>query len=109
MEYVTINEAVRITGKSATAIRRLVEKLSKEGNLGVIQKEDTPQGYKYRISREFLCQHYNIPIETATPTPETPVIPADTPPDSPEDNPRGISLDSPEDNRIKLYEDMIAL
>jgi len=107
MDYVTINEAVRLTGKSATAIRRLVEKLSKEDNRGVVQKEETPQGYKYRISREYLCGHYHIPLETDSRTLEMAVTPADNPADTPTDSPRGNPTDTPSDSRIQIYEDVI--
>jgi hypothetical protein len=92
-DYLTINEAVRLTGKSGTAIRRLVERLSKEGNSQVVQKEETPQGYKYRISRAYLQQHYHLTSE----------------PDTPLGEPEDIPPDTPSDSRIQLYEGTISL
>lgn len=53
MEYLTINEACKITGKSNITIRRLVKKLQKPD----IKKKKTNTGFIYLVSKDFLTTH----------------------------------------------------
>ena len=54
MDYVTITDAVTLTGKSISTIRRLVKRLSDEGHADSIKKEATTQGERYLIRRDAL-------------------------------------------------------
>jgi hypothetical protein len=58
MEYVTITDAVTLTGKSISTIRRLVKRLRDDDARDYIKKEMTAQGERYLISREFLLKEF---------------------------------------------------
>ena len=50
MEYLTINEACSITGKSNITIRRLIKNLKKPD----VKKQKTATGFIYLINKDFL-------------------------------------------------------
>lgn len=53
MDYITIKEAVSLTGKSEATIRRLVKKAI-AGKPKKAKKEKTASGYQWHISKEFI-------------------------------------------------------
>ena len=53
MDYITIKEAVSLTGKSEATIRRLVKKAT-SGKPKKAKKEKTASGYQWFISKEFI-------------------------------------------------------
>lgn len=53
MEYLTINEACNISGKSNITIRRLIKSLKKPD----VKKKKTNTGFIYLISKDFLITH----------------------------------------------------
>ena len=53
MDYITIKEAVSLTGKSEATIRRLVKKAT-SGKPKKATKEKTASGYQWFISKEFI-------------------------------------------------------
>jgi hypothetical protein len=60
MEYLTINEAAKITGKSSITIRRLIKTLKKPD----VKKKKIATGFIYLISKDFLINH----LTTQAPT-----------------------------------------
>ena len=63
MDYVTIAEAVVLTGKSISTIRRLVKRLADEGRVNAIKKEATIQGERYLIRRDVLFHALGLTIQ----------------------------------------------
>ena len=53
MDYITIKEAVSLTGKSEATIRRLIKKAT-SGKPKKAKKEKTASGYQWFISKEFI-------------------------------------------------------
>jgi len=63
MDYVTIADAVVLTGKSISTIRRLVKRLADEGRVDAIKKEVTTQGERYLIKRDILLHELGLTIQ----------------------------------------------
>lgn len=57
--FLTIAEAVQLTGKSRRTIQRLVQKLAKE-QPDQVMKEKTSRGYIWRLSQQSVQQTYGI-------------------------------------------------
>jgi len=64
MEYLTINEACSITGKSNITIRRLIKNLKKPD----VKKQKTATGFIYLINKDFLTTQLTNqePIQATT-------------------------------------------
>jgi hypothetical protein len=64
MEYLTINEACNISGKSNITIRRLIKKLKPPD----IKKQKTATDFMYLLSKDFLTTHLTTqePIHLST-------------------------------------------
>ena len=60
MEYLTINEACNISGKSNITIRRLIKTLKKPD----VKKKKTNTGFIYLISKDFLITHLTTQTTT---------------------------------------------
>lgn len=76
--FVTVAEAVRLTGKSRRTITRLANRLDQEGSDQVI-RERTARGYIWRISRQSLQDAFGLSQPQEFPTTETTPIPAPLP------------------------------
>ena len=66
MDYVTITDAVTLTGKSMSTIRRLVKRLRDGDARDHIKKEMTAQGERYLISRDFLLKEFEPDTQATT-------------------------------------------
>lgn len=62
MDYVTIAEAVALTGKSISTIRRLVKRLADEGQTELVKKEQTAQGDRYLIRSDILYREFGMEV-----------------------------------------------
>ena len=60
-EFLTLQEASEITGKSAQTLRRAI----KGGKLR-FRKKKTPQGFNYKVDKESLYELYKIKMTTET-------------------------------------------
>jgi hypothetical protein len=60
MEYLTINEAAKITGKSSITIRRLIKSLKEPD----IKKQKIRTGYMWLVSKEYLTAHMIVQLNT---------------------------------------------
>ena len=80
--FVTVAEAVQLTGKSRRTITRLANRLEQAGSDQVI-RERTARGYIWRISRQSLQDAFGLPQPQALPSTEpTPApLPMPTEPD----------------------------
>lgn len=68
-DFITIAEAVQLTGKSRRTIQRLVESLVKKQS-DLAMKEKTDRGYIWKVSEQAVRQAYGV-----TSTPATAVSP----------------------------------
>jgi len=59
-EFVTISEAVVLTGRSISTIRRLAKRLASEGRYELVKKEDE----RYLISRVYLVEEFQLDSQT---------------------------------------------
>lgn len=57
--YLTVAEAVKLTGKSRRTITRLAARLAQSGSDQVIH-EKTPRGYIWRINRQRLVAEFGV-------------------------------------------------
>jgi hypothetical protein len=72
--FITIAEAVQLTGKSRRTIQRLVEALLKN-QPDQVMKEKTPRGYIWRLSEQSVQQAYGVvrsPVGTVSPVNQQP-------------------------------------
>ncbi len=73
-EYISIQEAAKLSNKSAQTIRRAIKAKKLK-----FRKSKTPQGFNYAISRTSLIEVYNLKVdapakeEKAAKVPEAPV------------------------------------
>ncbi|MCP3927364.1 MAG: hypothetical protein GY714_32810, partial [Desulfobacterales bacterium] len=58
-EWLGVKEAIKLSKKSETTIRRLVLKLKKDNNFRVIKKDDKKRD-KWLISKQFVLEHFDI-------------------------------------------------
>jgi hypothetical protein len=77
--FITIAEAVKMTGKSRRTIQRLVESLLKK-QPDQVMKEKTERGYIWRINKQSVQQAYGetrSPANVASPIrqPQVPAVP----------------------------------
>src|SRR2546421_3700536 len=56
MDFITIAEAVSISGKSISTVRRLVRRLFNEDSHDLVKKENGPQGERFLIRRDVLIK-----------------------------------------------------
>jgi hypothetical protein len=56
MDFITVSEAVHITGKSISTIRRLAKRLESQGLHDQVRREPGPQGERYLIRRDIVLQ-----------------------------------------------------
>lgn len=80
--FITIAEAVKLTGKSRRTIQRLVEKLVQKYP-DQVMKEKTKRGYIWRINRASVQQAFgkakspvNLVTPVSQPQTQTPLTPA---------------------------------
>jgi hypothetical protein len=60
-DFLNIQETAKFTGKSEITIRRLVDKLKKDGlEKGILKQEKAARGYSYSILKDFLIKHFKI-------------------------------------------------
>lgn len=74
--FLTIAEAVKVTGKSRRTLTRWADELSKAGSDQVL-REKTPHGYIWRISQQWLqakCGAPTLPTVPETPRPSLPTV-----------------------------------
>lgn len=74
--FLTIAEAVKVTGKSRRTLTRWADDLSKAGSDQVL-REKTPRGYIWRISQQWLqakCGAPELPTVTETQRPAPPSV-----------------------------------
>ena len=83
--FVTVAEAVKLTGKSRRTITRLANRLEQAGS-DQVMREKTARGYSWRLSRQSLQDAFGVSQMQAIPTTETTPIPATPPPVQPEPN-----------------------
>ena len=78
MEYLTINEACSITGKSNITIRRLIKNLKKPD----VKKQKTATGFIYLINKDFLTTQLTNqePIQATTQKDKKNIIQAENTP-----------------------------
>ena len=76
--FVTVAEAVKLTGKSRRTITRLANRLEQEGS-DQVMREKTARGYIWRLSRQSLQDAFGLSQPQELPTTETIPIPAPPP------------------------------
>ncbi len=76
--FITVAEAVKLTGKSRRTITRLANRLEQAGS-DQVMREKTARGYIWRLSQQSLQDAFGLSQPQAIPTTETTPIPAPLP------------------------------
>jgi hypothetical protein len=76
--FITIGEAVTLTGKSRRTIQRLIESLV-EKHPDQVMKEKTPRGYIWRVNEQSVWKAYGITKDPTSVVESTPVQQAPAP------------------------------
>src|SRR4051794_28650207 len=62
-DYVTIPEAITLTGKSVSTIRRWVRKVASEPNQNIVKKEPGITSERYLIQRDALLKEFGKAVQ----------------------------------------------
>ena len=76
--FISVAEAVKLTGKSRRTITRLANRLDQTGSDQVL-REKTSRGYSWRLSRQSLQEAFGSPPPQVNPAMERTPIPAPSP------------------------------